>query len=232
MATAQEIWTTLSKIDVSAHTEEKGHLTYLSWAWAWGILKDNYPEAHYKFKTFKRADGTEADVMTYEDETCSVHCIVEIGAEYEEMWLPVMDYKNNAIQNPDARAISDSKMRCLTKCIGVFGLGHYIYAGEDLPREPDTTKKPAKQAKKKETTKVSNKKTEDDGWTTKGQKPLTVTYQVFADGCTNLTELRDFWTSNKQELSLMETENPDLYAEVLQIFSNKKAQLTKEVVNG
>jgi hypothetical protein len=24
-------------------------------------------------------------------------------------------------------------MRCLVKCIAVFGLGHYIYAGEDLP---------------------------------------------------------------------------------------------------
>jgi hypothetical protein len=25
-------------------------------------------------------------------------------------------------------------MRCLVKAIAMFGLGHYIYAGEDLPR--------------------------------------------------------------------------------------------------
>ena len=24
-------------------------------------------------------------------------------------------------------------MRCLVKCLAMFGLGHYIYAGEDLP---------------------------------------------------------------------------------------------------
>jgi hypothetical protein len=49
------------------------------------------------------------------------------------MWLPVMNYKNEAIANPDARAISDTKMRCLVKAFAVLGLGHYIYAGEDLP---------------------------------------------------------------------------------------------------
>jgi hypothetical protein len=26
-------------------------------------------------------------------------------------------------------------MRCLTKCISLFGIGLYIYAGEDLPNE-------------------------------------------------------------------------------------------------
>ena len=44
-----------------------------------------------------------------------------------------MDYRNKAITNPSARAISDTKMRCMVKCIGIFGLGLYIYAGEDLP---------------------------------------------------------------------------------------------------
>lgn len=228
MATAQEIWATLSKIDVSDHTEAKGNLTYLSWAWAWGILKDHYPEAHYKFKMFHRADGTETDVMIYDDASCSVHCMVEIGAEYEEMWLPVMDYKNNAIKNPDARAISDAKMRCLTKCIGVFGLGHYIYAGEDLPREPDTDKKPAKQAKKIETT----KKSQEQETTAGSNNTIIDTYEVFAAGCRTLPELRDFWASNKDELSLMESEKPKLYSKILQVFSTKKEQLTKEVANG
>ena len=49
--------------------------------------------------------------------------------------MPVMDHRNNAIANPDARKISDTKMRCLTKCLAMFGLGHYIYAGEDLPEQ-------------------------------------------------------------------------------------------------
>jgi hypothetical protein len=49
------------------------------------------------------------------------------------MWLPVMDHRNKAISNPDKFAINTAKMRCLTKCFSMFGLGHYIYAGEDLP---------------------------------------------------------------------------------------------------
>ena len=41
------VWETLSKIDVSDHTEEKNGLTYLSWAWAWGIVKKHYPKATF-----------------------------------------------------------------------------------------------------------------------------------------------------------------------------------------
>ena len=49
-----------------------------------------------------------------------------------------MDYRNNAIENPTARQISDTKMRCLVKCMAMLGLGHYIYAGEDIPQESDS----------------------------------------------------------------------------------------------
>ena len=41
------IWDTLSKIDCSKHIEKKGNLTYLSWAWAYGIMMDNYPEMQF-----------------------------------------------------------------------------------------------------------------------------------------------------------------------------------------
>ena len=62
-------------------------------------------------------------------------CKVKIGELERLMWLPVMDYKNKAIVNPDTRAVSDTRMRCLTKCLAMYGLGHYIYAGEDLPTQ-------------------------------------------------------------------------------------------------
>ena len=60
-----------------------------------------------------------------------------------------MDYRHKAIANPDARSISDAKMRCLTKCFALFGLGHYIYAGEDLPQGSETSA-PKKSAPKKQ----------------------------------------------------------------------------------
>jgi hypothetical protein len=46
-----------------------------------------------------------------------------------------MDNRNNAVKNPDTRKISDATMRCLAKCIACFGIGLYVYAGEDLPSE-------------------------------------------------------------------------------------------------
>ena len=124
------VWQTLSKIDVNKHTEKKGNLTYLSWAWAWAVTKEHYPEATYAFLANEiHADGT----MT-------VHCIVSIETVDHEMWLPVMDNRNKAIKNPDAFAINTAKMRCLTKGLSMHGLGAYIYAGEDLPQgEPEKT---------------------------------------------------------------------------------------------
>ena len=44
------VWETLSKIDCSQYVERKGNLTYLSWAWAWGITKQNFPDANYEMQ--------------------------------------------------------------------------------------------------------------------------------------------------------------------------------------
>ena len=154
--THETIWKTLSSIDVNNKTEKKGNLTYLSWAWAWGELMNHFPMATYTFTEWEYPDGTHyvtKDILIYPDETCSVECELRIGELVRKMWLPVMDYKNNAIINPNARAISDTKMRCLVKCISMFGLEHYIYAGEDLPRSDDSppvkTEKAPTKAKRK-----------------------------------------------------------------------------------
>ena len=125
--TAGTIWQRLSKIDCSKHTEKKGNLTYLSWAWAWGIMMEEYPGISFNF--------TDPDV--YPDGTMSINVQVQIGSILRSMWLPVMDHRNKPIPNPNAFQINTTKMRCLTKCFALFGLGHYIYAGEDLPPRED-----------------------------------------------------------------------------------------------
>ena len=114
----------LSRIDVSKHVEKKGQLSYLSWAWAWGVLMEHYPDANYTF----------AENEIHLDGSVTVHCSLTVDGITRAMWLPVMDNRNNSIQNPTSRAISDQKMRCLVKAIAMHGLGHYIYAGEDLPK--------------------------------------------------------------------------------------------------
>jgi len=136
--THETVWKTLSSIDVNNKTEKKGNLTYLSWAWAWGELMNHFPMATYSFSEWEYPNGQSyvtKDVLIYDDDTCSVECELKIGELVRKMWLPVMDYRNNAIENPTARQISDTKMRCLVKCMAMLGLGHYIYAGEDIPQE-------------------------------------------------------------------------------------------------
>jgi len=122
----KQIWDELSVINVNDHVEKKMNLSYLSWSWAYSTLMKYYPHNSYSFNTTVEGDSS-----------VTVECVLTIHQGNEvairTMWLPVMDHKNQAIQNPTARHISDAKMRCLVKCIGMFGLGHYLYAGEDLP---------------------------------------------------------------------------------------------------
>ena len=134
MNTYESVWNELSAIDVYQHTQEKGNLTFLSWAWAWGVMMEKYPQAEYSFKTWT-ANDKEYDVGYYPDGSASVECTIGIGELSRTMWLPVMDNRNNSISNPSSRQISDAKMRCLVKCLSMYGLGHYIYAGEDIPTE-------------------------------------------------------------------------------------------------
>jgi len=133
--TSADIWQTLSKIDVSDHIEKKNGLSYLSWAWAWGILMENYPDATYEF----------LEPESHANGSMTVFCQVTINKTTRLMWLPVMDFRNKAIHNPDSCAINKAKMRCLVKCLALFGLGHYIYAGEDTTDVKDEAPKPITQ---------------------------------------------------------------------------------------
>jgi len=122
--TYASIWATLSQVDVTDRIEKKQNLSFLSWAWAWGTLMEHYPQAEYSFQEPAEARN-DGSVMVY--------CTVTIDGLSRQMWLPVMDFKNQAISNPDCVQVNKAKMRCLVKCLAMFGLGHYIYAGEDLP---------------------------------------------------------------------------------------------------
>jgi hypothetical protein len=114
----------LRKINVNEFTERKGNLTYLSWTYAVDILLQHDPLATWEW----------GDIV-YFNESAMVSCSVTALGKTMKMQLPVMDNRNQAIKNPDARKVSDSQMRCLAKCIATFGIGLYIYAGSDLPSE-------------------------------------------------------------------------------------------------
>jgi hypothetical protein len=127
--TKKNIWETLTAIDVKGHLKQRGQFSYLPWADAWGLLMSAFPEAEFREGEFTHANGTLLDAQFYPDETARVTVSVTIGEHTLSMWLPVMDYNNNAIKNPGARDISDAKARCLVKALAMFGLGHAVYTG-------------------------------------------------------------------------------------------------------
>ena len=135
---------TLLQLDVSHKTEKKVNLTYLSWAWAWAEALKADPKATFKVKTFFRDQYTEEPFMTLPGGTAMVWVTVTMFDKEMTCQLPVMDNRNKAIVNPDAFAVNTAIMRCMTKALGLHGLGLYIYAGEDLPEgvEPESTIEP------------------------------------------------------------------------------------------
>ena len=148
----------LSAINVNDKVEKKSNLTYLSWAWAWGEVKKAYPSATYQIV----ADPISKRPYFF-DENLGYMVMTEVTIEDQtlEMWLPVMDganksmtyqsytyqtrYGEKVVEAATMFDINKTLMRCLTKNLAMFGLGHYIYAGEDLP-EAETPVTPIKAA--------------------------------------------------------------------------------------
>lgn len=154
----------LFAINCNDKTEKKDNgstkLTYLSWCYAWAEVKKLYPNARYEILKF----GENKLPYVFDEKTgYMVFTRVEIEDIEHEMWLPVMDSANKAMKDkPYTYRVKEYKfgkftgnyidkfvepatmfdinktiMRCLTKNLAMFGLGLYIYAGEDLPENVD-----------------------------------------------------------------------------------------------
>jgi hypothetical protein len=222
--TANEIWDKLSKIDVSEKVQKKGGLSYLSWAWAWATLMDHYPQAEYEFREFQSPDGTIQSCMFYPDGTAEVHCITSIGNISRCMWLPVMDYRNNAVVAPNSREISDAKMRCLTKCISMLGLGSHIYQGEDIPRKPEgVEEKEATPAKKAAPKKAATKASTAPGSNGAGSG-VFYAHKAFIDAIETKDDLMKHFESNKDELEKLKKSKPDVVKRITEAFNEKLSE--------
>lgn len=146
----------LNAINCNEHTEQKktGYtsLTYLSWAWAWQICKQNFPDANYTI--YENADGWN---YFTDGRTCWVKTGVTInGLEHIE-YLPVMNARNQSIVLEDVTSFDVNKaiQRSLTKALARHGLGLYIYAGEDLPDAADDTAREEVKARRKQVQKAA-----------------------------------------------------------------------------
>ena len=150
---AKSVFDTLFHLDVNDHVEKKDTgkvtLSYLSWAWAWAEVKKRYEDASYVIIKDENGLPYFSDPRT----GIMVYTRVTIDGITHEMWLPVMDSANNAMKfepydiqtrfgtKSVAAAtmfdVNKTIMRCLVKNLAMFGLGLYIYAGEDLPEESE-----------------------------------------------------------------------------------------------
>ena len=162
MDNQKSVFNTLSTIDCSGKVEKKGKFNYLSWSWAWSFIKSKYDDASFEVCEFEGKPYLFDQNLGY-----LIKTKVTINNETLSMQLPVMDGANKAqkhieytykgvewvngqkkqvdkIVTPATMFdINTSIMRCLVKNLALFGLGLYIYAGEDLPQqvneEPKTT---------------------------------------------------------------------------------------------
>ena len=129
--TKQSTFMKLFKKDVSKYVQKKGRFSYLSWSYAVQELKRECPTA--RWGVTKAEDGSP-----FFQTTCGY--FVEVWVDVDGISLsqihPVLDNRNQPIENPSAFHINTSIQRCLAKAIALHGLGLYVYAGEDLP-EPD-----------------------------------------------------------------------------------------------
>lgn len=202
----------LLKMDVSEYTEKKQGLTYLSWAHAWAQALQVDADANFHVHTF---DGNAyMDV----NGTGMVWVDVTLGGKTRTCWLPVMDYKNKPITNPDSFAVNTAIMRCLTKCLAWFGLGLNVYAGEDLPLVSEEPK----EEKKAEPPKEQKKKPE---FSKQDKENLILFGDIllqYIEIQRNEAELKSYWKSNQEQIDKVKAHMPDLYEIIVTKFKEAK----------
>ena len=151
------VFETLFQKNVNDNVEKKKtgktELSYLSWSWAWAEVKKLFPDARYEILKFQSANGNLLPYLYDEKTGYMVFTNVTIDNLTHEMWLPVMDGANKAMKGEEYTYstryngektvepasmfdVNKTIMRCLVKNLAMFGLGLYIYSGEDLPEEP------------------------------------------------------------------------------------------------
>lgn len=152
----KSIFQTLYDADVTGKVKKKNGLSYISWAAAWAEVKKRYPDATYHVYTCQ-PDPYEETITEYKDGVPTVSCTVkrtpqprpwfddgksawvEVGVTINGMeakeTYAIMDFKNNAVKAEQVTSTdaNKAKMRALAKACAQWGLGLYIYEGEDMP---------------------------------------------------------------------------------------------------
>ena len=150
MGNTKSTFKELTAINVKGKVEKKGRFDYLSWAYAWAIVKDKYPDTN---RTVYESPHTGLNYFT-DGTTAYVKVGVTVNGVEHIDYLPIMDNQNRSVGQERITSFMVNKaiQRSTVKAIGMHGLGLSLWAGEDLvdvsvsapsvkPKTKDTLKK-------------------------------------------------------------------------------------------
>jgi hypothetical protein len=95
MANTKSTFATLQEVAIKSKVERKGNLDYISWANAWAMLKERFPDAQ---RTVYEHEHTGLNYFS-DGNTAYVKVGITVkGLEHID-YLPVMDFKNKAVSS-------------------------------------------------------------------------------------------------------------------------------------
>ena len=224
----------LVSLDMNDKVEKIQNLSYLSWANAWAEFKRAYPSA-----TYRVVKNQTTGLPYFADPFVGIMVYTEVTADgiTHEMWLPVMNGANKAmkfesytyqvydkfnkkyVEKTVERAtmfdINKTIMRCLVKNLAMFGLGLYIYAGEDLPEQNNVTNEPEGNN--------DNTPSEPTPKKTTGRRRTTEKYagiKTALSVCDNQNALLVLYQQHKNEV--------DSNVEIKNLFTQRKIELQQK----
>lgn len=219
---AAEKFNQLASLNLNNKAESKNGLSYVSWANAWKAFKEVYPTATYRI-----INNPRTDLPYFIDPALGIMVFTEVSADglTYPMWLPVMDGANKAMKTEaytyqvwdkfkktyvekkvEAATMFDinkTLMRCLVKNLSMFGLALYIYAGEDMPEEAETTDE------------------------TTGQQPKPRKHTRTSDPYAGIKAAINATTSTQELLQLYQQHEAEIkgHPEILSLLTQRKGQL-------
>jgi len=107
-----ETFDKLYRVDIQKYQRNKRG-DYLPWSMSWALFKQHRPDAAYVFEADRHFPSGELETV----------CTVTSQGESLTMILPCLDNTMKPLKNPSRHAVNTCRMRCLTKCIAMFGLG-------------------------------------------------------------------------------------------------------------
>lgn len=159
MGNTKSTFKTLTSVNVKDRVEKKGRFDYLSWAYAWAMVKDQYPDANRKVY---ESEATELNYFT-DGKTGYVKVGVTVDGVEHIDYLPIMGHNNQSltVDKITSFAVNKTIQRSTVKAIAMHGLGLSLWAGEDLVDISELAPKVNTSTTKKPTLKKTHEKWND-----------------------------------------------------------------------